>query len=88
MMPYVRGYVSIAAGILNLPYKVFVPLVAVSALLWSGGYVTLGHFLGRNWETVARTIEQYKWSFLVFIISIIGIWFFVKHRKKVKDLVK
>lgn len=88
MMPYVRGYVSIAAGILNLPYKIFVPLAAVSALLWSGGYVTLGHFLGKNWETVAKAIEQYKWSFLVFIVSIIGIWIFVKHRKKAKGLVE
>lgn len=84
MMPYVRGYVSIAAGILNLPYKFFVPLVALSAFIWTGGYVTLGHFLGKNWEIVARTIEQYKWSFLIVLISIVAIIVWIRHRKRNK----
>ena len=84
MMPYVRGYVSIAAGILNLPYKFFVPLVALSALIWTGGYVTLGHFIGKQWETVARTIEQYKWSFLVALILIAVVIVWARHRKKNK----
>lgn len=82
LMPYVRGYVSVAAGILNIPYRVFVPLVALSAVLWSGGYVVLGHFLGKQWETVAGVIEQYKWSFFVVLVSIVVLWFYLRHRRK------
>lgn len=88
MMPYVRGYVSAAAGILNMPYRVFIPMVAISAVIWSGGYVVLGHFLGRQWEVVASLIEQYKWSFFVVLLSIVIIWFYIGHRKKPENSVK
>jgi membrane protein DedA with SNARE-associated domain len=81
LMPYVRGYVSVAAGILNMPYRVFVPIVALSAAIWSGGYVVLGHFLGRQWEVVAGVIEQYKWSFFVVLASILIVWVYLRHRK-------
>ncbi len=88
LMPYLRGYVSIAAGVLNLPYRVFLPMVAVSAMLWTGGYVVLGHFLGNQWETVAKVVEQYKWSFLAVVISIVALWLYWRSRKRQKNVVK
>ena len=85
MMPYVRGYVSVAAGILNMPYRVFIPMVAFSAALWSGGYVVLGHFLGRQWEEVAGFIGRYQWVLLVAVVLIITGWFWLRHRKNGKN---
>lgn len=82
MMPYIRGYVSIAAGILNIPYKTFLPAVIVPAIIWTGGYVTLGHFLGRKWETVAGFIHQYQWIFLAAVIAAVFIYFQLRKRKK------
>jgi len=82
LMPYLRGYVSAAAGILNLPYKLFVPMVILSAVLWSGGYVTLGHFLGKKWEKVADFIWGYQWILLVVLISVIGVWVYWYRRKE------
>ena len=32
LMPYLRGYVSAAAGVLNLPYRVFLPMVIISII--------------------------------------------------------
>lgn len=86
LMPYLRGYVSVAAGILNIPYRVFMPMVIVSATLWSGGYVVLGHFLGNQWEKVAQIIEQYKWSFLIVIISAIAFWIYWRRKKGKTEL--
>lgn len=74
LMPYLRGYVSVAAGVLNLPYKVFAPMVVLSAILWSGGYVTLGHFLGKKWESVANFIRAYQWLLIPLVVLAIAAW--------------
>jgi membrane protein DedA with SNARE-associated domain len=54
LIPYVRGYVSIAAGLLGIKPSKYVPAVILSAITWSGGYVILGHVLGPQWETVSE----------------------------------
>lgn len=85
LIPYVRGYVSIAAGILNLPYRVFVPIVAISAAIWSGGYVVLGHFLGSRWEIVSEFVIRYQWILLGALVLVLAGWFYLRHRKKNKN---
>lgn len=88
MMPYVRGYVSAVAGILNIPYKVFLPMVIFPAIIWTGGYVTLGHFLGQRWEAVASFISQYQWILVVTVVIIIGFWLYWKGRKDAANKVE
>ena len=82
MMPYGRGYVSAAAGILNISYRVFLPMVFISAVVWTGGYVTLGHFLGYQWQKVADFIAGYQWLILVAFVLIVIAWVYIHHRKK------
>ncbi|MDO8467039.1 MAG: DedA family protein [bacterium] len=82
MLPYGRGYVSAAAGILNISYRTFLPMVVLSAIIWTGGYVTLGHFLGYQWKHVADFVAGYQWVVVVaFLIVVIG-WVYWSHRKK------
>ena len=58
MVPFVRGYVSVGAGILRVPPAAFLPAVIVPAILWSGGYVVAGWLLGPYWERVAAMIGR------------------------------
>lgn len=53
MLPLLRGYASVAAGLLRLPPQEFIPAVLLSAVTWSGGYVIVGWILGPKWETVS-----------------------------------
>lgn len=82
MLPYGRGYVSAAAGILNISYKVFLPMVFLSAIIWTGGYVTLGHFLGYQWEEVADFVAGYQWVVLVALALVVIAFIYIHHRKK------
>lgn len=82
MMPYGRGYVSAAAGILNISYRVFLPMVFISAVIWTGGYVTLGHLLGFQWKRVADFIAGYQWVVLVAVLLAVVIWAYIHHRGK------
>jgi len=56
LIPFLRGYASVAAGLLLIQPKVFVPAVVVSAITWSGGYVVAGRLLGPYWKQVASKI--------------------------------
>lgn len=82
MMPYGRGYVSAAAGILNISYKTFLPMVFASAIIWTGGYVTLGHFLGYQWQKVADFIAGYQWVLLVALALVVVVWIYIHRRRK------
>jgi membrane protein DedA with SNARE-associated domain len=53
LIPFLRGYASVAAGILRIRPKIFIRAVIVSAITWSGGYVVAGKLLGPYWEQFA-----------------------------------
>lgn len=45
-IPGMRIVLSALSGILEVPYRVFIPCVAVSATLWAAIFITLGRVLG------------------------------------------
>ncbi len=72
LIPYVRGYTSVAAGVMRLPPKIYLPAVALSALIWSGGYVTIGRLAGSRWEKVAETFgPRLSLGLLAFAIILV-----------------
>jgi membrane protein DedA with SNARE-associated domain len=48
-LPFLRGYTAVAAGLLKVSPTIFLPAVLLSALTWSGGYVTAGKLLGQEY---------------------------------------
>ncbi len=46
LMPGMRIFTPIAAGVLGMPYRVYVPSVAVGGFLYILGYTLLGYFVG------------------------------------------
>jgi membrane protein DedA with SNARE-associated domain len=51
-IPFIRGYASVAAGLLHIPPSRFLSAVLLSALTWSGGYVMAGRLLGCKYANV------------------------------------
>lgn len=74
LLPYVRGYTSVAAGIIEIPPHIFLPAVVLSAITWSGGYVVAGKLLGPRWISLASKLGTGKLVILVLIILIIIIF--------------
>jgi membrane protein DedA with SNARE-associated domain len=52
LMPFIRGYAAVAAGLLKISPGIFLPAVLVTALAWSGGYVIAGKLLGQEYAKV------------------------------------
>lgn len=55
LLPFARGYAAVAAGLFGIkPLDFFIAVVA-SALVWSGGFVTLGAVFGKYIAQVENT---------------------------------
>jgi membrane protein DedA with SNARE-associated domain len=60
LIPFIRGYTAVAAGLLQIPPRIFLPAVLLSALTWSGGYVMAGKLLGNEYTRVVSKLETGK----------------------------
>lgn len=72
LIPFLRGYVSVAAGLLSIRPKIFIPAVIVSAITWSGGYVIAGKLLGPYWKQVAARIGGAESLVLLATLTVIA----------------
>ena len=72
MVPFLRGYASVAAGMMPIRPGVFLPAVAVSAITWSGGYVLAGRLLGPSWEQLSRRIGAVEVAVTIAVVLIAG----------------
>ncbi|MCL4405037.1 MAG: DedA family protein [Patescibacteria group bacterium] len=84
LIPYVRGYTSVAAGLLNVRPHVFEMAVALSAITWSGGYVLAGHFMGGYWGKIAQEFGGVSFAFYSLIALFLIIFFGRKLLKLVR----
>lgn len=64
-----RAVVSFFAGMSELRLSVTTVLCAVSALAWNAVLVTLGYYLGQNWDRITLLLNTY--SQLVTAVAII-----------------
>lgn len=81
--PFIRGYISVIAGLLHIKPKSYVPIALITACLVTCTYVTLGHFLGPYWEQVAAKLTTIKYG-VFFIIVIIACYFTIRYFRKKK----
>ena len=73
LIPFLRGYASVAAGLLEIPPKIFLPTVITSAILWSGGYVVAGQALGPYWRNLADKIGGIEFLLLIVLLIVLFI---------------
>ncbi len=87
LIPYVRGYTSVAAGLMEIPPRVFLTSVLLSAILWSGGYVVVGRLLGSKWDSVISKLGFWQFALAAVVILFLVVYIIpliykkIKHRK-------
>jgi len=78
LIPYLRGYASVAAGFLEIPPRIFIPVVFLSAVVWSGGYVLVGYLLGPRVEHFLGYFGGVQQAFVVILVVFV-LFFVVRH---------
>ncbi len=65
-IPIVRTFIPIMAGVGKMEYKKFIMYNSLGGILWGGGALTLGYFLGRT----VPNIDHYILPIVIIIIIV------------------
>lgn len=79
MVPGIRSFISIPAGMNNMAMLPFLGLTALGASVWTTALTLAGYYLGQNYEVIESTLAPYSTGIGIFIVVIIIGWF-IKQR--------
>lgn len=60
MIPLVRSFISLPAGLAKMPYPRFLLLTTLGAGLWNTVLTCVGAFLGGQWESILALFQTYS----------------------------
>jgi membrane protein DedA with SNARE-associated domain len=84
MLPVVRTFISLPAGIARMNFTKFVLYTFLGSLPWCFGLGYLGVKLGDNWNTLG--VYFHKFDAIIGILVLLGIAWFVKRHLRVRKL--
>lgn len=81
LMPVVRTFISLPAGIARMNFTRFVIYTFLGSLPWSLALTYIGFLLGEHWETVRTWFHQADLLILAAVV-IAAIYYFAWRRKR------
>ena len=84
-IPGVRHLTGYVAGASELSYSSFALFAYTGAFLWAGVFITLGYFLGEQWDRVLRGFHETKLLMIgAAIVLVLGYLVFGYLKRQVK----
>lgn len=77
LTPFLRGYTSVVAGLIQMKPKAFLPLAVLSGLTWSLAYVSAGLLLGPYWGRVTGNFGDFR-LVVASLVLVMGMLLFLK----------
>lgn len=84
LLPAVRTFISLPAGIFSMNIWKFSLYTFIGSLLWSGILAYIGFFLGSKWVTLGPIFSKFHIVIIVFILVSLGYFIYHKIRKMKK----
>lgn len=72
MIPLVRAFVSLPAGVARMPFWRFTVLSLIGTIPWVVALAFAGHALGNDWTTVRKGFEYLDYAIVALIVVWIG----------------
>lgn len=72
MVPLVRAFVSLPAGVARMPIVRFTLLTVIGSIPWVLALALVGHAVGGNWTSVRKGFEYFDYVLLASIVVGIG----------------
>jgi membrane protein DedA with SNARE-associated domain len=80
MMPVVRAFISLPAGMAKMPFWRFTWLTVLGSLPWVAGLAILGNAVGNNWDQWRNHLQYVDYAVLVAIVG--GIAYLIVKRRR------
>lgn len=79
LLPAVRSYVSIAAGIAEMPLKPFFIFSVLGSLIWCTFLTVLGAALGAHWKNISSATRPFEIPIVAGIVVVLVAYLFYRH---------
>jgi membrane protein DedA with SNARE-associated domain len=80
MIPLLRAFISLPAGIAKMPLGRFTLFSLIGAIPWTVGLALAGHALGSDWTSVRKAFEYVDYAVLALVV--IGIVYALIRRRR------
>ncbi len=78
LVPLVRNFVALPAGVAEVPLVRFGLLTAAGSLVWDGAMAGIGYGVGSQWRTIAHDFSDA--GYVIGGLAVLGIAFVIWHR--------
>lgn len=78
LVPLVRNFVALPAGVAEVPLLSFGLLTAAGSLIWDGAWAGIGYGVGSQWKSIAHGFSDAGYVFAA--VAVVGIAFVLLHR--------
>jgi membrane protein DedA with SNARE-associated domain len=83
LLPGIRTFVSLPAGIARMDLKRFFAFSFLGALPWSIGLAWGGYLLGQNWEEIREVMRPFDLPIIALGVGVV-IWFVWSRLRKIR----
>ena len=81
VVPVVRTFISLPAGIAEMPFGRFVGFTVVGSLPWTFSLALAGHAIGNHWHGVANAFRPVSIAIAVVAVVAIAVWLVRRARR-------
>ena len=80
MIPLVRAFVSLPAGVAKMPPLRFTVLTIIGSIPWVLALALAGHALGSEWTSVRKGFEYVDYAIVALVVAGVGYWIVRRRR--------
>jgi membrane protein DedA with SNARE-associated domain len=81
LVPVVRSFISVPAGVVRMPWPQFLLYTALGSALWNGALIGAGVALGTQYELVERYVGLLDYALVTAVVGFCG-WVVVRHVRR------
>ncbi|MGE5282100.1 MAG: DedA family protein [Chloroflexota bacterium] len=80
LLPLVRAFISLPAGVAEMPFWRFTWLTALGSLPWVLGFAIAGDIVGNNWESLRSHLQVFDYLVVAAVVGLV-VFAIVKRRR-------
>jgi membrane protein DedA with SNARE-associated domain len=84
LLPVIRNFVALPAGIAEVPLGRFGLLTAFGSLLWDGAWAGIGYGVGSRWHTIASGFSDVGYVLAVVVVAVLAFTLYHRYRNYVQ----
>jgi membrane protein DedA with SNARE-associated domain len=81
MLPIIRTFISLPAGIARMPFWRFTVLTLVGCIPWVLMLTLAGRAVGDNWEDLQKQLHYFDYALILIFVGTIT-WLVIRHRRR------